>query len=83
MNFEQLINPNGISNIIYSTEFSEYKNVADFIERSPKVTVMVPVNKADVDKYAPKVAIFLTGSDFDRDGKMDDNTVCNAIYFKH
>ncbi|MGB2740986.1 MAG: hypothetical protein WBC60_10595 [Cognaticolwellia sp.] len=63
-------------------EFSLYQNVAEFIERSPKVTIVVPAQQSDVDEYGKDVVKTLTGSDCDRDGLMDDNQTCNAVYYK-
>lgn len=63
-------------------EFSLYQNVAEFIERSPKVTIIVPAQQSDVDEYGKGVVKTLTGSDCDRDGHMDDNQTCNAVYYK-
>ena len=71
-----------ISHLITKDEFTSYKDVADFIEQSPKVTITVPPSEADVDKYGQQVAKSLTGSDCDRDGKMDDNPTCNAVFYK-
>lgn len=71
-----------ISNLISQEEFSGYKDVADFIEQSPKVTITVTPSKADIEEYGQQVAKSLTGSDCDRDGKMDDNPSCNAVFYK-
>jgi len=71
-----------ISLIISQEEFSTYKNVADFIDHSPKVTVLVAPAPEDISKYGKEVVKTLTGSDCNRDGKMDDNATCNAVYFK-
>jgi len=71
-----------ISHLITKEEFSRYQDVADFIDQSPKVTLTVQPSKADVDKYGSQVAKLLTGSDCDRDGKMDDNPTCNAVFYK-
>lgn len=71
-----------ISHLISKDEFSRYANVADFIDNSPKVTIVVPSEKDDIVKYGENVVKTLTGFDCDRDGKMDDNATCNAIYFK-
>lgn len=71
-----------ISHIISSEEFSVYKNVADFIDDSPKVTVIVQPEAGDIEEYGKGVVKSLTGSDCDRDGKMDDNATCNAVYLK-
>jgi hypothetical protein len=76
------INIPDISHLITKEEFSSYKDVADFIEQSPKVTINVMPSKTDVDKYGQQVAKSLTGSDCDRDGKMDDNPTCNAVFYK-
>ena len=71
-----------ISHIISKEEFAAYKDVADFIEKSPKVTISVLPSKNDVDEYGQQVVKSLTGSDCDRDGKMDDNKTCNAVFYK-
>ena len=71
-----------ISHLITKDVFSNYKDVADFIEQSPQVTIDVPVSTEDVDTYGQQVVKSLTGSDCDRDGKMDDNPTCNAVFFK-
>ena len=71
-----------ISHLITKEEFIGYRDVADFIEQSPKVTVTVVPSKADIDEYGQQVAKSLTGSDCDRDGKMDDNPTCNAVFYK-
>lgn len=71
-----------ISNLISKAEFASYKDVADFIEQSPKVTITVTPSKVDIEEYGQQVAKSLTGSDCDRDGKMDDNPSCNAIFYK-
>ena len=71
-----------ISHLISKEEFASYKDVADFIEQSPKVTITVAPSKADLEEYGQQVAKSLTGSDCDRDGKMDDNPTCNAVFYK-
>lgn len=71
-----------ISHLITKEEFNNYQDVADFIEQSPKVTIIVPASSKDIDQYGQQVAKSLTGSDCDRDGKMDDNPTCNAVFFK-
>jgi hypothetical protein len=71
-----------ISHIISKKEFTSYKHVGEFIENSPKVTVLVSADKDDKTKYGPDVIKSLTGTDCDRDGKMDDNATCNAVYVK-
>ena len=71
-----------ISHIISKKEFIAYKDVADFIDKSPKVTIAVAPSKDDVDEYGQQVIKSLTGSDCDRDGKMDDNPTCNAVFYK-
>jgi len=71
-----------ISHLISKEEFSNYKDVADFIEQSPKVTITVKPSLADIKEYGQHVAKSLTGSDCDRDGKMDENSTCNAIFYK-
>ena len=71
-----------ISYIISKEQFSQYKDVAEFIDHSPKVTITVQPEKNDVDTYGVGVTKTLTGSDCDRDGKMDDNRTCNIVYYK-
>ena len=71
-----------ISHLITKEEFIGYLDVADFIEQSPKVTKTVVPSKADIAEYGQQVAKSLTGSDCDRDGKMDDNPTCNAVFYK-
>lgn len=71
-----------ISVIISKQEFSKYKDVSDFIDNSPKVTITVKPELEDIVEYGPDVVKSLTGFDCDRDGKMDDNKTCNAVYFK-
>ena len=71
-----------ISHLITKEEFIGYLDVADFIEQSPKVTITVIPTKADIEEYGQQVAKSLTGSDCDRDGKMDDNPTCNAVFYK-
>ncbi len=70
-----------ISHLISKAEFSNYKDVADFIEQSPKVTINVEPSQADIEEYGQH-AKSLTGSDCDRDGKMDNNATCNAVFYK-
>ncbi len=70
-----------ISHLISKEEFLQYQDVADFIEQSPKVTITITPTKADIEQYGPH-AKSLTGSDCDRDGKMDDNPTCNAVFYK-
>lgn len=69
-----------ISDIISEEEFSLYKDVGEFIDQSPKVTVVVQPEQRDIAEYGQGVIKSLTGSDCDRDGKMDDNSTCNAVY---
>lgn len=69
-------------NIISKAEFLLYKDVGEFIDHSPKVTLIVPSEANDVAHYGKGVVKSLTGSDCDRDGKMDDNATCNAFYVK-
>ncbi len=70
-----------ISHLISQEELLQYKDVADFIEQSPKVTINVEPSKEDIAEYGSHVKS-LTGSDCDRDGKMDDNSNCNAVFYK-
>ncbi|WP_157829021.1 hypothetical protein [Colwellia sp. 75C3] len=71
-----------ISHLITKEVFTGYLDVADFIDQSPKVTITVMPTKADIEEYGQQVAKSLTGSDCDRDGKMDDNPTCNAVFYK-
>lgn len=71
-----------ISHLISADHFSTYENVADFIDDSPKVTITVQPKKEDIQEYGKSVVKTLTGSDCDRDGNMDDNATCNAVYLK-
>jgi len=71
-----------ISDIISKEEFSQYKDVGDFIDHSPKVTIMVKPDLTDITEYGADVVKSITGSDCDRDGIMDDNARCNAVYYK-
>lgn len=70
-----------ISHLITKEEFLQFTNVADFIDKSPQVTINVEPSKEDIAEYGPHVKS-LTGSDCDRDGKMDDNATCNAVFYK-
>ena len=70
-----------ISHLITKGEFLQYNNVANFIDKSPQVTINVEPSKEDIAEYGPHVKS-LTGSDCDRDGKMDDNATCNAVFYK-
>lgn len=71
-----------ITSIVTKKEFLLYKDVGEFIDHSPKVTVMVAPEESDIAQYGQGVKKTLTGSDCDRDGVMDDNQKCNAVYFK-
>jgi hypothetical protein len=71
-----------ISHLITKEVFVSYLDVADFIDQSPKVSIIVVPSKEDIDAYGQQVAKSLTGSDCDRDGKMDDNPTCNAVFYK-
>lgn len=71
-----------ISHLISKEEFTAYKDVADFIDKSPQVTITVSPSEDDIDEYGQQVVKLLTGSDCDRDGKMDDNSTCNAVFYK-
>lgn len=71
-----------ISKIISEQEFSSYKDVGEFIDQSPKVTIFVQPQESDIANYGESVVKSLTGSDCNRDGVMDDNQTCNAVYFK-
>lgn len=71
-----------ISSVISKKEFLTYKDVGEFIDHAPKVTIEVKPEKGDFDQYGADVIKTLTGSDCDRDGVMDDNQKCNAVYLK-
>jgi len=71
-----------ISQIISREEFSKYSDVGDFIDNSPKVTINVKAEPEDIAEYGSDVVKSLTGSDCDRDGEMDSNAKCNAVYYK-
>ncbi|WP_426369820.1 hypothetical protein [Pseudocolwellia sp. HL-MZ7] len=71
-----------ISDLITKEKFSSYANVADFIDDSPRVTVIVQPEDNDIAEYGNSVMKSLTGSDCDRDGEMDDNATCNRVYLK-
>jgi hypothetical protein len=71
-----------ITEVISKEEFSLYINVGDFIDNSPKVTIVVNPEPDDIAEYGNDVVKSLTGSDCDRDGVMDDNVTCNAVYYK-
>ncbi|WP_077343625.1 hypothetical protein [Pseudocolwellia agarivorans] len=71
-----------ISDVISKEEFALYKDVGEFIDRSPKVTIIVQPELSDINEYGKGVVKSLTGTDCDRDGKMDDNATCNAVYVK-
>lgn len=71
-----------ISHLISKEVFISYHDVADFIEQSPKVTITVMPSKSDINEYGQHIAKTLTGSDCDRDGVMDDNKTCNAVFYK-
>jgi hypothetical protein len=71
-----------ISHLISKKEFTSYKDVAEFIDKSPKVSITVAPSKADINEYGQQVVKVLTGSDCDRDGTMDDNATCNAVFYK-
>lgn len=75
-------NTTDISSVISQQEFLTYKDVGEFIDNAPKVTIEVKPEKSDLDQYGADVVKTLTGSDCDRDGKMDDNQKCNAVYYK-
>jgi len=73
---------NDISERISAAEFTSYKDVGEFIDHAPKVTIVVSAQQSDIDEYGQGVVKTLTGVDCDRDGKMDDNQTCNAVYYK-
>ncbi|MCO4797712.1 MAG: hypothetical protein KC484_00730 [Colwelliaceae bacterium] len=71
-----------LSEIISKEEFLSYKDVGEFIDQAPKVTITVKPEQKDIKEYGKGVVKSLTGSDCNRDGKMDDNATCNAAYYK-
>ncbi|XQW85092.1 hypothetical protein ACOYR1_18510 [Thalassotalea piscium] len=71
-----------ISSLISKSEFLSYKDVGEFIDHAPKVTITVKPAENDIVEYGPDVIKTITGSDCDRDGQMDDNKTCNAVYYK-
>lgn len=71
-----------ITQVITKQEFLLYKDVGEFIDNSPKVTIAVQAEQTDIEEYGEGVVKTLTGTDCDRDGKMDDNQTCNAVYLK-
>jgi hypothetical protein len=71
-----------ITEVITKEEFSKYRDVGDFIDHSPKVTIVVKAEPDDIVEFGSDVVKSLTGSDCDRDGKMDSNAKCNAVYYK-
>jgi len=71
-----------IHQLISKQEFLTYKDVGEFIDHAPKVTIVVESQPEDIAEYGSGVVKSLTGSDCDRDGKMDDNAKCNAVYVK-
>ncbi|GHE95728.1 hypothetical protein [Thalassotalea profundi] len=75
-------NTTNISAIISKKEFLSYKDVGEFIDNAPKVTIEVPAEESDIKEYGAGVVKTITGSDCDRDGTMDDNQKCNAVYLK-
>jgi len=71
-----------IHQLISKQEFLTYKDVGEFIDHAPKVTIVVKSQPEDIAEYGSGVVKSLTGSDCDRDGEMDDNAKCNAVYVK-
>lgn len=71
-----------MSKVISKAEFSKYSDVGEFIDSSPKVTIVVQPEAEDLSDYGSSVVKSLTGSDCDRDGEMDSNAKCNAVYYK-
>ena len=70
------------TDLVTKEEFFLYKDVGEFIKYSPQVTVRVIAEESDIEKHGAGVVKTLTGSGCDRDGKMDDNQSCNAVYYK-
>lgn len=69
--------------IVISKEmFATYKDLNDFIEKSPKVTVTVQATESDKKNYGERVVKSITGSDCDRNGTLDDTAVCAATFYK-
>ncbi|GAA5136210.1 hypothetical protein [Thalassotalea piscium] len=71
-----------VSTIMTKEEFLTYKDVGEFIDHSPKVTIEVKPEVSDINQYGAGVIKTLTGSDCNRDGVMDDNKTCNAVYYR-
>ncbi|MFT5693666.1 MAG: hypothetical protein ACI92E_003009 [Oceanicoccus sp.] len=71
-----------IVDIISQETFSTYKDLNDFIERSPKVTVAVRATENDKKSYGKQVAKSITGSDCDRNGTLDDTAAFTATFYK-
>lgn len=78
----QALKTRDISHLISKEEFLLYQDVADFIDKSPQVTVVLPPKEEDKDEHGQVILTSLTGSDCDRDGKMDSNATCNAVFYK-
>jgi len=67
---------------ISKKQFSSYQDLNDFIEQSPKVTEMVAPTSDDIENYGADLVKAVTGSDCNRDGKIDDKNVCTATFYK-
>jgi len=68
--------------ITYLILFSTF--AAQASEKSRDISHLITQEKfaKDIAEYGKGVVKSLTGSDCDRDGKMDDNATCNRVYLK-
>jgi hypothetical protein len=71
-----------IKNLISEEEFLSYKGLKDFIDRSPKITLKVTPSDEDKKEYGDELVKTITGSDCDRNGKIDESEICTQIYYK-
>ena len=62
--------------------FQNYKDLNDFMEQSPQVTELSSPGALDVMEYGPDVLKTVTGPDCNRDGKLDDLTVCRKEFLR-
>ena len=71
-----------IEHLISEEEFLSYKGLKDFIDRSPKITLNVAPSDEDKKEYGEGLVKTITGSDCDRDGKIDESEICTQLYYK-
>lgn len=71
-----------IVDVVSKETFSSYKDLNDFIQKSPKVTVTVRATKNDKENYGEDVVKSITGADCDRNGTLDDTAVCTATFYR-